>query len=419
MDFMNLNQSAHGDREFGYLATRMRLRAQDRCGALDASRASSSGSAPGRARPAAGTRRSRSSCPLRRQHAPGRGHGRRQGRGADSPRRLGQRVRRRRARRGGRRRGRRERRRAGLGVRGRIRARSRAERRAASSGSRCATRRESRPACAEFLEAGGFKAFTDHLRGSRRAAPAARDRGAAADGRRLRVRRGGRLEDGGSRSRREGDERRASRVAPRSWRTTPTIWRRAIRRCSARTCSRSARRSAATSRAARSIRSRSAPARIRCGSSSRPRPGRRSSWALLDLGNRFRLVANEVEVVAPERGAPASAGRARDLEAEAELRHCRRGVARGGWPSPHELHAGADDRGAYRPRRDRRRRDRRHRRAHHRLRPEAGAPLEPRLLPPGRRAVARWPTMANCRSGSSRGTASSSARGSSFSRSAT
>ena len=40
----------------------------------------------------------------------GRGHGRRQGRGADSPRRLGQRVRRRRARVGGRRRGRRERR---------------------------------------------------------------------------------------------------------------------------------------------------------------------------------------------------------------------------------------------------------------------------------------------------------------------
>ena len=26
MDFMNLNQSAHGDREFGYLLTRMRLR---------------------------------------------------------------------------------------------------------------------------------------------------------------------------------------------------------------------------------------------------------------------------------------------------------------------------------------------------------------------------------------------------------
>ena len=29
MDFMNLNQSAHGDREFGFIATRLRLRAQD------------------------------------------------------------------------------------------------------------------------------------------------------------------------------------------------------------------------------------------------------------------------------------------------------------------------------------------------------------------------------------------------------
>ena len=25
MDFMNLNQSAHGDREFGYMGTRLRL----------------------------------------------------------------------------------------------------------------------------------------------------------------------------------------------------------------------------------------------------------------------------------------------------------------------------------------------------------------------------------------------------------
>ena len=30
MDFMNLNQSAHGDREFGFIATRLRLAAQDR-----------------------------------------------------------------------------------------------------------------------------------------------------------------------------------------------------------------------------------------------------------------------------------------------------------------------------------------------------------------------------------------------------
>ncbi len=57
MDFMNLNQSAHGDREFGYLLTRMGLRRQDRRRALCATRRWSSGSAPGRAPPAAGTRR--------------------------------------------------------------------------------------------------------------------------------------------------------------------------------------------------------------------------------------------------------------------------------------------------------------------------------------------------------------------------
>ena len=46
-----------------------------------------------------------------------------------------------------------------------------------------------------FLEEGGFWAFTDELRRSRRPAAAARPRGAAADGRRLRLRRRGRLED--------------------------------------------------------------------------------------------------------------------------------------------------------------------------------------------------------------------------------
>ena len=44
-------------------------------------------------------------------------------------------------------------------------------------------------------------------------------------------------------------------------------------------------------------------------------------------------------------GATAPAGRAGDLAAEAELRNCGRRVARGRRPSPHELHAGADDGG--------------------------------------------------------------------------
>ena len=79
---------------------------------------------------------------------------------------------------------------------------------------------------------------------------------------------------------------------------------------------------------------------IRSGSSSRQRPGRPSSSALLDLGNRFRLVANEVEVVAGRRGAAASAGRASDLEAEARASQRRpRGGSRRRAP-PHELHPG-------------------------------------------------------------------------------
>ncbi len=81
--------------------------------------------------------------------------------------------------------------------------------------------------------------------------------------------------------------------------------------CSARTCSRSARRSPPGGRPARSIRSRSAAATTRSGSSSPPRRGRRSSSALVDLGDRFRLVANEVDVIAPPEALPEAAGRAR------------------------------------------------------------------------------------------------------------
>ena len=75
MDFMNLNQSAHGDREFGFIESRLRLSRTtvvghwqdpdviDRIASLD----------PGRQRrPRAPAPQAR---PLRRQHAPGRGHG--------------------------------------------------------------------------------------------------------------------------------------------------------------------------------------------------------------------------------------------------------------------------------------------------------------------------------------------------------
>ena len=127
-----------------------------------------------------------------------------------------------------------------------------------------------------FLERGRLRRLHRHLRGPARPRAAAGHGGAAADGRRLRLRRRGRLEDGGARARHEGDGAPACRAAPRSWRTTPITCAPA-RRCWARTCSRSARRSQPRGRRARSTRSRSAARPIRCGSSSRPRPGRRSS----------------------------------------------------------------------------------------------------------------------------------------------
>ena len=70
MDFMNVNQSAHGDREFGFIQTRLARAGvvghwQDR-------RCDEIGFGP--ARPPAGTRRTGSDRPLRRQHARGRGH---------------------------------------------------------------------------------------------------------------------------------------------------------------------------------------------------------------------------------------------------------------------------------------------------------------------------------------------------------
>jgi L-arabinose isomerase len=67
------------------------------------------------------------------------------------------------------------------------------------------------------------------------------------------------------------------RGAPRSWRTTLTTCRRKATKCSARTCSRFARRSPPRSRPRRSIPSASAARRTRCGSCSTRRRVRRST----------------------------------------------------------------------------------------------------------------------------------------------
>ena len=91
---MNLNQAAHGDREFGYIQTRLGRRPQDGRRARRPTRRCGRGSAPGRGpRPARPTMRVAAAGPVRRQHARRRGHRGRQGRGRAAVRRLGQHLR--------------------------------------------------------------------------------------------------------------------------------------------------------------------------------------------------------------------------------------------------------------------------------------------------------------------------------------
>ena len=129
------------------------------------------------------------------------------------------------------------------GVRRHLRRRRRAARRAATGTTRCATARGSRLGLRAFLDRGRLHGVHHELRGPRRAAPAARPRRAAADGRRLRLRRRGRLEDLGHAPHPQGRSPTGCPAARPSWRTTPTTWCPARSRSSARTCSRSAPRS--------------------------------------------------------------------------------------------------------------------------------------------------------------------------------
>ena len=85
MDFMNLNQAAHGDREFGFMAARMRLERKVVVGHWKDPEVQATGSGAW-ARAACAWRdwAGRPDRPLRRQHARRRRHRRRQGGGAAS-----------------------------------------------------------------------------------------------------------------------------------------------------------------------------------------------------------------------------------------------------------------------------------------------------------------------------------------------
>ena len=344
MDFMNLNQSAHGDREFGSPRDAARRPPEDRRRALAATRRSASASAIW-ARAACGWHEAQ---------------GLRVARFGDNMREVavteGDKVEAQ----------------IRLGVLRRTATAS------ATSTARFASRRRPRSSTqlvAEYEEsydararaaAGGRAARLAARRRAHRGRPArlprrstaaARSptrsrishglpqlpghRGAAADGRRLRLRRRRRLEDRRARADREGDGDRPRRAARRSWRTTPTTSRRARGWCSARTCSRSAPRSPRTGRRARSIRSRSAGADDPVRLVFTAAPGPAVIVALVDLGDRFRLLANEVDVVEPPEEPAEAAGRAGALAAAARLRDRGRGVARRRRPAPHRAHRSA------------------------------------------------------------------------------
>ena len=345
---MNLNQAAHGDREFGYIQTRLGVARKTVAGhvADPAVRRADRRLGAGGGRLARGALAA--AGPVRRQHARRRRHRGRQGRGAAArsacrSTRYGVNDLVAVVRRGRRRR----RRRAGRGVRRPLRGGRRAAGRRRAARRRCATPRGSSSGCASFLADGGFGAFTTNFEDLGGAAAAARARRAAADGRRLRLRRRGRLEDrrcccatlkvdGGRPARRHlvhGGLHLPPRPGPAS---DP-------RRAHAGGLPDHRRRRAAR---ARSTRWASAAARTRSGWCSTPRPGPAVVVGLADLGDRFRLVANEIDVVAADRAAAEPAGGARGVGAAAGPAHLGRGLADRRRPAPHRALHGGRRRGA-------------------------------------------------------------------------
>ena len=149
MDFMNLNQSAHGDREFAYIVSRLRHPGKVIAGHWQDPAVQARIGAWARAAAGAHEARTPEGLPLRRQHARGGRHRGRQGGGPGAPRHRGEHLPRQRA--GGHRR-----RRSADAEVDRLCAEydeayevvARAARRAASAASRCATPRASSWACA-------------------------------------------------------------------------------------------------------------------------------------------------------------------------------------------------------------------------------------------------------------------------------
>ena len=175
---------------------------------------------------------------------------------------------------------------------------------AAAGTSRFARRRASNWASRAFLTEGGFKGFTDtfeDLHGLVQLPGVAPQR-LMADGVRLCRRRG--LENLRAGSCHESHGQSGSRAAPRSWRITRITWNPATSWFSARICSRFV-PSIAGGKASLQVHplgigGKADPARLVFNTPAGPA----LNASLMDLGNRFRLLVNEVDVVAPEQPMP-------------------------------------------------------------------------------------------------------------------
>ena len=305
MDFMNLHQSAHGDREFAFIQTRLRRGRKTVVGHWQDPQVVGAARLRGRGRRPAGTRRTGSGSPgsattCARSRSPRATRSRPRPGSASRSTATASTTSSTRVAAVARRRGRPARRRP---TRTTTTSRRRCGRAATATPS-CGRRPGSRPGLRSFLDDGGFGAFTDTFEDLGALAQLPGHRRPAADGRRLRLRRRGRLEGRRARPDPQGRWATGCPAARRSWRTTPTTWATRSRRSSARTCSRSARRSPPAGRRARSTRCRSAAGPTRSGSSSTPRPGPAVVVGLADLGDRFRLIANEVDLVEPDAPLP-------------------------------------------------------------------------------------------------------------------
>ena len=163
MDFMNLNQAAHGDREFGYIQTRLGVPRTTVAGHVSDPAVQARIAGWQRAARGVAAIRSLQAGPVRRQHAQRRGHRGRQGRGRAAVRRLGEHLRRQRPGRTGRRRHRRRGRRPAGAVRRRVRRSCPSCR---SGGDRHESLRygaKIEAGLRSFLTDGGFGAFTTNF----------------------------------------------------------------------------------------------------------------------------------------------------------------------------------------------------------------------------------------------------------------